>query len=106
MILRRSSSRCSRKLIAGMVSCASPVGGTEAAISGILGLAVQFGSNCRWRRSARWHRSFRGTRRRQDLLRPCIGFHIIDLGFDLGLELVAGSLELVQGLSDLPPDLG
>src|SRR5581483_6388664 len=105
MILRRSSSRCSRKLMAVMVSCACPVGGTEAAISGILGLGVYFRiGGGRWLRSGR-HRPFGRTRRGENLVRAGLDIHVVDLGFDLRLELVAGPFEFVEGLPDLPSDL-
>ena len=47
MIRRRSSSRCSRKLMAGRPSCDSSPGGSSAAISGIGGLGQRDSVGCR-----------------------------------------------------------
>ena len=35
-----------------------------------------------------------------------VGLQVVDFRLDLRLELVAGSLELVQSFPNLPPDLG
>src|SRR5438270_12503272 len=111
MIRRRRSSRWSRKLIDGIVSLARPSGGSSAAASGILGLAVHFG--CRTRHVLQFSRRMAGyyalrqPHGWQDFAPAAgvLGIQIIDFGFNLRLELVAGPLELVQRLADLSPDL-
>src|ERR1700758_4809952 len=121
MILRRSSSRCSRKPMAPMDSfCSGSMSGTSATISGIGGLGSSSRFGCgrrgfggRWvgRRRRRINQrsagngSFRPPAGRQDLWRG-FALQVGDLGFDLRSELVRSPLELVQRLADLAPDLG
>src|SRR6266852_9078421 len=108
MILRRSSSRWSRKLMAGMASWGCPAGGASAAISGIGGLGgrIQFGAGHGFglvvSGGYRAHGRLGG---RQDGL--AVGFHVQlrNLRFDLRLELIGGTPELVERPPDLAPDL-
>src|SRR6266478_773225 len=114
MILRRSSSRCSRNPMAGIRSLSSPCEGSSAAISGIgrlgggigplgqlrgrmlLGVRIEHGS-------AR-HGAPRRIYRRK-ILGRCFPLEVGDLSLDLRLEFVGGPFELVQGLSNLPANL-
>src|SRR5205085_9112456 len=114
---RRSSSRCSRKLMAVMGSLCSPSGGTVAAISGIgslkrrLGIVFEsFGFRFRGGRgcidrtfgvAAACYGPFRRPYRRQNL-RTRFPIEGGDLRLDLRPEFVAGTLELVQRLANLP----
>src|SRR5207245_7192040 len=106
MIRRRSSSRCSRKLIAGMDSSACPEGGISAATSGIGSLAGGFGlrHGSSLARVSAGYGDFPGLQEWQNLGLVDLVFQISDFRLDLRLELVAGSAELVEGLADLPPD--
>src|SRR5215468_10416621 len=116
MILRRSSSRCSRKPIAGIRSSSLPCEGRSAAISGIGRLGGGFGlcgqlRGCGWlggsiNNSAGRNRTAHRIGRRQVLW--CGGrfaLEVGDLGLDLRLELVGGPLKLVQCPANLPADL-
>src|SRR6476660_5630535 len=102
-----SSSRCSRKLIDDIRS-SSAAGGSSVLVSGIV--SVVFGAYIagdrpafqgRWRKF-RWscRNGPRGRLRRQNfallfvLLLPLLIFKLADFRFDLGLELVRGTLEL------------
>src|SRR5215467_4421098 len=109
MMRRRSSSRCSRKLIAGIASCDSPSGEIVEANSGIGGL------RCHWRRGFRirgfGERSagYRAHRRvawwKNLLFRLDFAVDVRDLGLDLGTKFVAGALELVERLANLASNL-
>src|SRR5919108_1445769 len=106
MIRRRSSSRCSRKLIAGMESSACPEGGISAAASGIGSLAGGLGFGHRSSRAgiSAGYGAFWGLYRWQNLgLSVDFVFQIVDFRFDLRPELIASPAEFVQGLADLPP---
>src|ERR1700746_3992819 len=107
MILRRSSSRCSRKLMAGMDSSGWFAGGNSAAISGIGALVGR--SYFRARRfpitAGKRHRTGGWFGRRQDLLPMVLNIQLIDLGFDLSFEFVGSALALIEGAPYLASDL-
>src|SRR5262249_27551516 len=115
MILRRSSSRCSRKLIAGISSLVCPPAeGSSAAISGIGSLTRQVLWSGRRQfveffRVAALNFALRRLSRRQNLggrrFVAGFGFQVVDFRLDLGLELVASPLELVECLAQLPANL-
>src|SRR5580704_13216783 len=109
MIRFRSSSRCSRKLIAGMVSEADFWEGSSAVISGI-------GNPChgrllsltgRRRPSSRRQRLYRvlGLFRRWQRALLLLPFEMRNLRFDLALELIRSPSQLIQYLAHLPRDL-
>src|SRR5262249_33346177 len=104
MILRRSSSRCSRKLMARITSSGCSAGEASAVNSGIRGLSrgiqLRFGS---------WggitlgsNRGARLRRRWKNSLARLFPFQLVDLVFYLCLELIGSALEFVQRFSDLP----
>src|SRR5882724_8070559 len=127
MILRRSSSRCSRKAMVGISSFTGSFTDEDAVASGIgsyfrygrrlvnvrvfcgrpsrdlggLGSLKPFG---RWRvKDAAGKRIQRRMERRQDL-RLYLGLERVYFRFDLRLELVRCPLELVHETPDLAPD--
>src|SRR5689334_14214624 len=105
MIRRRSSSRCSRKLIAGMESCDSPSGEMVEANSGIGGLRRHWRGGLRiWsfgERSAGDCTHGRMAGRQNLLFRLNFAVDVRELGLDLGAKFVAGALELVERLANL-----
>src|SRR5437016_12862102 len=107
MIRRRSSSRCSRKLIAGMDSSACPEGGISAATSGIGSLAGGFGlrHGSSLARVSAGYGDFPGLPEWPNLGLVDLVFQVSGFSLELPLELVAGLAELVEGLADLPPDV-
>src|SRR5258708_3885831 len=115
MILRRSSSRCSRNPMAGICSLSSPCEGSSAAISGIGRLGGGIGPlgqlrGCMLLGARIEHGSARHGAARRIHWRKILGHGGFtleggDLCLGLRLEFVGGPLELVQGLSNLPADL-
>src|SRR5438270_9127675 len=116
MILRRSSSRCSRKLMLLISSllkrpldegCTAESGigclGGRTYLRGWLGTHFRAADSCR---RAVGNRSFWWTCRiRHNRMQVRFHFQLIDFGLDLRLEFVAGALEFRQRAADLAPDL-
>src|ERR1700687_641809 len=87
----------------------SSAGGISAAISGIgsLGERIRLrdGNLC-GRQTAGRYGAGRRLGGRQDVLAMLFDIQLGDLGLDLRLEFVRGSLEFIEGPPDLPSDLG
>src|SRR6185295_18241174 len=90
MMRLRSSSRCSRKLIAGICS------GTSSSE-----LAVISGIRRRLHRK-RGNGAYRGLRWQDLLLGFGIPVELGDFAFYLGFKLIGSALEFVQGTANLP----
>src|SRR6266545_2829575 len=120
MILRRSSSRCSRNPMAGICSLSPPCEGSSAATSGIGRLGGGIGPlgqlrggmllgcmllGVRVEHGPAGHRAPWRIHGRKVLGRAGFAVKVGDLGLDLRLEFVGGPLELVQSLANLPADL-
>src|SRR5574340_281528 len=111
MMRRRSSSRCSRKLMLAMRSSRAWRGVGSAVVSGIGSLAGDSalgGAGCGPAGGAAGDRTWR----RQDAgggfglpLLQILHFELAHLRFQLRLELVAGAAELPHRPPDLAPDL-
>src|SRR5580765_7248345 len=101
MILLRSSSRCSRKLIAGRASGELSPGGSSATISDILRLGQ--GIQRRFQRCpgfglprSRGYRAGYGLGWQNRLFLTFFEINLIDLGFDLRFKFVGGALEFSE----------
>src|SRR6516162_4567668 len=114
MMRRRSSSRCSRKPIAGRFSLSSPCEGSSPATSGIGSLSDGIGRGCQLRRRVLSGRHVdqrpagdRGPGRlcRWKNLRLGLPLQIGDLRLDLGPEFIRSPLQLVESLPHLPSNL-
>src|SRR5882672_893618 len=102
MIRLRSSSRCSRKLMAGSgSSCGSSPGGTVAAISGILRLGNRAYFGCRLGGQSVGGNAACRRLGRGKYLAFGLNVQLGDLRLDLGLKLVGSAFELAQGAPDL-----
>src|SRR5205807_1364038 len=99
-----NSSRCSRKLMAGMDSSGCPAGGAAAANSGIWSLGGGVYFRARFVISSR-DCTYGRWRRGQDGLARDLDIETVDLRLDLRLELVGRALEFVERLADLAADL-
>src|SRR5919197_2957025 len=111
MTRRRSSSRCSRKLIPGSSCLSFPasMSGTIHSGSGSRSRgrrrsrgAVSWGGYCR--RSSLWQAGngiVRRRRRRRDFLLALLGLELPHLVFQLPLQLVGSAPKLGQGAADL-----
>src|SRR5207245_11232245 len=106
MIRRRSSSRCSRKLIAGMDSSACPEGGISAATSGIGSLAGGFGlrHGSSLARVSAGYGDVPGLQDWQNFGLVDLVFQISDIRLALSAELVSDSAEHVDAAADLRAD--
>src|SRR5207244_12859645 len=104
IILRRNSSRCSRKLMAGMDSSGWPAGGAAAANSGIGSLGGGVYLRARFVISS-CDCTYGRLRRGQDGLARNLDIKTVGLRLDLRLEFVRSTHEFVEGLDDLATDL-
>src|SRR3954471_21110189 len=108
MMRLRSSSRCSRKLIAGI--CSGTSSSELAVISGIRRLGERGGLGFEGGRldmRLRPHRkrgngAYRGLRWQDLLLGFGIPVELGDFAFYLGFKLIGSALEFVQGTANLP----